>query len=299
MGLLNVIMESGIDFESIPLPKKSNVKSNSIELLKKYVKESSEARLDFFEFTKKYSLSTCAILELHDNEYVVSDCIGFDGISIIQTLSTADFWNGTIPSKNQWYRFSTSDSTITPFYQFLSFNLKEKVENIYIYFSAESSKILMICSIDEVDLTDDADLLEDFKLLKEEKPEEIDNSKIEISVDSVINKYSIDFEKAVKTFLALNLDNIDYLDYFKKIIYQVLWYQLNSYLNRHYYIYHTSESAFNFISFTKTQIEDKLFLQHLKKNLETILNDQADLVILHNLGTASSYSEITSFLKAE
>lgn len=299
MGLLNVINESGIDFETVPLPKKSNVKANSVELLKKYVKESAENRLDFFEFTKKYNLNICAILEMYKDSFVVSECIGFDGLTIISTLSTPDFWNGTIPSKNQWYKFSTSDNTITPFYQFLSFELKEKIENIYIYFST-NNKILVLCSDEEIDLSDDTYLLNDFNLLiTKDSCQEIDNTKIEIGIDTTITKYSIEFEKAVRTFLALNLKNLEMMEYFNKIFYQTIWYSFNKYFNRHYYIYQTSLTKLNFISLTKTEISDSLFLEHIKKNLKLILEDEVNLINLHNLGKASSYSEIAAFLKAE
>lgn len=298
MGLLNIIKESGIDFDSVPLPKKSNVKSNSVELLKKYVRESAVKRLDFYEFTKKYNLKICAILEAYKNNIVVSNCVGFDGITIISTLSTIDFWTGTIPSRNQWYKFSTSDNTIAPFYQFLSFNLKEKIENIYIYYT-DSDKILLLCSDTEIDLTDDKYLLDDFTHLVESEDKEIDNTKIEIDVDSTITKYSLEIEKAVKTFLALNLTNLEFLDYFKKIFYNAIFYELNNFLNRHYYIYHTEEVKFNFISLIKTDISDSLFIEHLKKNLAPLLDEEVNLLVLHNLGKASSYSEISSFLKAE
>lgn len=299
MGLLNVINESGIDFESVPLPKKSNVKSNSVELLKKYVKESSESRLDFFEFTKKYNLNICAVLEKYNDIYAVSECIGFDGLSIIQTISTPDFWNGTIPTKNQWYRFQTGDDTISPFYQFLSFDFKEQIDNIYIYYCEENDKILMICSHNETDLSNDAELLEDFRLLVKEPETEIENEKIEISIDSQIMKYSIEVEKAVKTFLALNLKNLNYMEYFKQVLYKEIWYDLQMFFNRHYYVYHTSAAKFNFISFTKTEISDASFLEHLKKNLAYILDEEVSLINFYNFGKASSYSEITSFLKAE
>ena len=234
MGVLKVINDSGIDFESVPLPKKSNVKSNSIELLKKYVKESSEARLTFVEFAKKYNLGMCAVLEQYNDKYMVSDSIGLDGFTVITTIATPDFWNGTIPSRNQWYKFSTSDNTITPFYQFLSFNMKERIENIYIYYT-DTNKILFLCSDNEIDLSNDKLLLDDFRfMLKIEDKKEIDNEKIEIELDTIINKYSIEFEKAVKTFLALNLENLEYLNYFKKVFHKIVWYTLNTYFNRFY-----------------------------------------------------------------
>ena len=125
MGLLQKLSDTGIEppaKEPQPVPDKPVVlkKSNSVGLLKKSLYASENRGLDFFEFTGKYNLEMCAILKNTDGEYRIQNCVGFDGESICLSVSTVDFWEGTINQANKGFSFNTDSSDALPFFQFFS-----------------------------------------------------------------------------------------------------------------------------------------------------------------------------------
>ena len=84
-------------------------KSNPEGLLKKTLSIlNKKTELDFFEFTKKYSLKFCAIFSRCENLFYISKSIGFDGKSITNSVSTQSFWSGTIDNEG-WHFFDKKD----------------------------------------------------------------------------------------------------------------------------------------------------------------------------------------------
>lgn len=85
----------------------------------------------FSDFSSSYGLSHCAVLTVVNGSFVITACTGLDASTISLSVSSPDFWNGTINSSD-FCTFLSSDGTIAPFYQLFSPEMKEKILGIHI-----------------------------------------------------------------------------------------------------------------------------------------------------------------------
>ena len=80
-----------------------------------------EKGMAFSDFVKKYKLKFCAVFEKNDNNFLIKNSIGFDGVSILSSLSTQDYWNGICSNFNELNIFSDDNRTLFPLLQLFSF----------------------------------------------------------------------------------------------------------------------------------------------------------------------------------
>ena len=116
-------------------------------LLQRSLSLSNAKSLNFLDFTRKFNLKVCGIYKKEDNKYFISNSIGYDGISIISSVASADFWDGTVTEKNKLVKISER-SKLFPFFQLFSFNLKDDISTLY-YYSTEDSTLIICLSDDE------------------------------------------------------------------------------------------------------------------------------------------------------
>ncbi len=206
MGLLQKLSENGLEppkKEVLPVEDKPVVlkKSNSVGLLKKSLMASEVHKLDFFEFTGKYNLEICALFKNQEGTYKISNCIGFDGESICLSVSTADFWDGTITQPHKLYSFSANSSEALPFFQFFSKALKEKIYSIQIIKTNDNS-ILLACNAEFKDTSTIFDELEITQNIQ------IDFNEGNAGVSqNYAASYTLDFSEALESFILSNSKN--------------------------------------------------------------------------------------------
>lgn len=80
---------------------------------------------DFHSFAEKVGVMRACILVPYGKRFFMQYEHGFDAISIFKSVSSTDFWNGTLPENNDWYTFN--GVALEPFYQLFS---KSVVENL-------------------------------------------------------------------------------------------------------------------------------------------------------------------------
>lgn len=165
-------------------------KSNSLGLLKRSESILNNIHeLDFFNFITKYKISSCALFHKSGDYYFIDNSIGFDGSSIITSFSSKSFWDGTISENNKLLAFCKKDNSISPFYQFLSEDLKEKTDIIYIL--KNEYKILFVCSNAEMNNIEGSNFINDFNIMQNyRKPSIINkNEGICLDVQNALEKY--------------------------------------------------------------------------------------------------------------
>ena len=86
--------------------------------------------LAFSDFINKHSLKSCAVLDQNNSYYYVKHSIGFDALSIISSVSTADFWDGICRESQTVYTFS--EKSLSPLLQLFSENLKYNLQELFI-----------------------------------------------------------------------------------------------------------------------------------------------------------------------
>lgn len=85
---------------------------------------------DYHNFSQRTSLTQSAVLVPFGKRFFMRYEHGFDAASIFKSVSSVDFWNGTIPQHQEWYTFT--DETLEPFYQLFSDEIVHKLTHIHI-----------------------------------------------------------------------------------------------------------------------------------------------------------------------
>lgn len=181
MGLLSRIA-AGVEITPSPADNASE-KNENLTL--------NETRFSFFEFTKKHSLKKAAVFAKNGVFYSFCASQGFDGDTILQSLSTVDFWEGTIKEDN-WNYFSREENNLNSMLQFFSNSLKNKINFCAVYF--HSDKILLLASEETLPSKEDLDSIsEDFALLDSFKNFDLDFTKESFQGEEI----KIDLSKAL------------------------------------------------------------------------------------------------------
>lgn len=80
---------------------------------------------DYHSFSKRTALKQSAVLVPFGRRFFMRYEHGFDAETIFKSISSVDFWNGTIPQNQQWHSFSGDE--LEPFYQLFS---KDCIHNL-------------------------------------------------------------------------------------------------------------------------------------------------------------------------
>lgn len=262
-------------------------------LLKKANLLTQEKGLAFSDFLKKYNDSVFAIFSKIDNFYFITNSIGFDGLSILSSYSTKDFWNGLIPNKNKIYNFDDDENSLNKLLQFFSFEMKDKISSISVY--STDTKIFMLCNIP---LTNE--FIHDISFINDDNSFDISNINNSFVSEYEVNKYSIDYSEAVESYAMQKTENKpDLCEHLKNALFNEISNRLVLFFNSPNYSARVNETINNFIIFSKNKYEDNLLLNHIILNLKDVIEDCSQLITLSYCGKAETYSEIQEFFKVE
>jgi len=260
-------------------------------LLQKANLLSQRKGLAFAEFIQKYNIKTCAIFTKINNEYFISQSVGFDGISICFSKSTSDFWNGLIPENNKIYNFSTAQKTLSSVLQFFSLKLKDEIDFADIYKTADN-KILLLCN---KELTDD--ITKSFKEIdvKQDYKRSFTEQMNAMAANLIVNKFSIDFEEAIEAFINENLKENQEIG--KAALANELQNRLFQSFNAPHFYKKTNSTNARIILSSTANMPEELLISHIITILKPVLDNNAALINIHNEGKCQSYSQITDFLQ--
>lgn len=85
---------------------------------------------DYHSFSKRTALKQSAVLVPFGRRFFMRYEHGFDVETIFKSISSVDFWNGTIPLNQQWHSFSGNE--LEPFYQLFSKDCIHNLTNLHI-----------------------------------------------------------------------------------------------------------------------------------------------------------------------
>lgn len=154
--------------------------------------------LAFFDFITKHKIKYCAFFKRFSLHYAITNSFGLDSESIINSLSTVDFWNGTIPCSNKVYKSSNQDGSINTFLQLFSAELKDQIKLISILKFEDNSIFLIINS----DITQD--MISDLKNLNLENYKRSEKNTLSKFLPEVeIKKYTVTFDSFIENYLKV------------------------------------------------------------------------------------------------
>ena len=85
-------------------------------------------------------LKHAALFQCIENKYVITHARGIDGETILTSISSFDFFSGTLLSSENWTCAKKETKSIEPFYQLLSQEYKESVNTICFLKLSDSEK---------------------------------------------------------------------------------------------------------------------------------------------------------------
>ena len=275
MGLLQKLSVNGLDTpkEVTPVEDKPVVqkKSNSVGLLKKSLLAGENRRLDFFEFTDKYNFDICAFLKAEEGSYRIYNCTGFDGESVCLSVSSEDFWDGTLSESNKLYSYKVSSSEALPFLQFFSAKLKEKISDINVLKTINNS-IVIICNKAPSNLNS---FISDIEAV--EKTETAFEAETKINPADFNQSFKIDFSEALESFIISNSKN-DVV--FTKVIVDELFYNLQKNFPEPSKLLYSPKGKFT-IYLKESDLPVELLYNHLRIETSFILGNHSELLVVN------------------
>jgi len=119
-------------------------------LLTKITNTEPEAKPCFSTFCKKYGFVHAGVFAIVDGMYVLVNAFALDADTIIKSVSSPDFWKGTLSSSSAWHTYSLQQETLLGFYQFFGNAFKAHMNAAH-YFSFTSNSQNYILGIFQLD----------------------------------------------------------------------------------------------------------------------------------------------------
>lgn len=100
-------------------------------LLTKITNTATEIKPCFSTFCKKYGFVHAGVFSIVDGMYILTKAFALDAETIFHSVSTPDFWKGSIQSSSCWHTFSSRQENLTGFYQFFSNDFKTRLSSVH------------------------------------------------------------------------------------------------------------------------------------------------------------------------
>jgi len=158
--------------------------------------------LAFFDFIAKHKIQYCAFFKPHNQEYLAYRTFGLDAESILMSVSSLDFWNGTIPNAKTVYCFNRTENTINSILQFFSAPLKDKLEKISVYRTSDNTLFIL----GNAELS--KDIINDLNIIKFVDTDIKTKAKL-FALSTAVKSYKITFSDFINNFLQLKNKRTD------------------------------------------------------------------------------------------
>ena len=266
-------------------------------LLSKAANVGSQKKLSFAEFFFSHKIKTAAVFQKKENEYFITNSIGFDGLSIISSKSTQDFWNGIYKESNGVKKFSSKDGSISPLLQFFSFSMTENLSELSLYKFSED-KIFLLCN-EEITDSIKKDLKSIDRFFSVPKCENL-NSFIKQETKCV--SCTIDFEEAIESFFKLNLKDKSNTEIYKNAVFNEMANRIISFTNIdacRILNEKKSNSKIKAVFITNENTPFSLIMVQLIMNLRFVLMECAELTEILQEDECKTFLQLKSFLEED
>ena len=251
----------------------------------------NEKGMAFSDFVKKYKLKFCAVFEKNDNYFLIKNSIGFDGVSILSSLSTQDYWNGICSNLNELNIFSDDNRTLFPLLQLFSFAQKDDIKTIAIY-RFSPNKIFMLCNQDFP-----KECINDLLTVNDSK-ESINFISLNrlITRESKVLKMTIDFQEAVESFLQAQVKDKEKAALFMPSLCKEISNRFLCYFSKDVSSCISNNSVKTIFVVTKDLTQEHL-VNHIILNLSSVIGKYSEIINFSLDGTANSIPEIKEYLQ--
>lgn len=266
-------------------------------LLKTNAFSNGQVYNSFFEFCKKYKFAHCAILKYIENNFIISHCIGIDAKSIAASVSSRDFWEGTIGTDVIEISFGKIENSLAPFYQFFSNPMKEKICGIH-FIRISRDAIFM-----KVDTAQYEDFFSSAETLKNELKQFVTSETVPVFPNK---QYSFSNNEAQLLLLSMKIAIDDALELHEKnsalsvcafnALYDELYGMTEKSLQAPNAAVKKASGEIKLIIYSHDIFDEQLFRSHIARHFASILGPAAKSLVILKIGTAHSTNEIIQFI---
>lgn len=262
----------------------------------------------FSDWAAKYSITHAAIFSKVNNFYYISNSLNIDARTITLSVSTADFWSGSIDfNDNKIHCYSKSDGTLGRFFQFFREDLRHDVDELYFlpYTYKGNTNILMILKKQEEELTVPQvteQLLNELAVINSDaaKKDESHYSEVLSNIDESLqaNLFILSYKLSLDSlFNGIDISQPEIKDLIIKSITKVLCEKLTILFSAPNCVSNDTNNEFKIVFLTKEEVDDKLLLAHIKSCLSNFLGEKsADSLVLLIAGVTKSEKGAVTFL---
>lgn len=299
MGLLSRIeTKSPVSSETEPKKKVSERKTG---LLARANKSKSISLSSFQDWAKANRFDHCGIFEIVHGMMIITHAFGMDAATIASSVSSKDFWDGTVSEFEQPVNYSKNDQDFYNFLQFFSFDLKNSIYHISFYKFVLNGNPAIFMAYN----TEDDKIIELDSSIKNtivtKKSECLLESKKEIQKNLNINSarfFSINISEYVNSSIkSIQLPEKTIYDAVTEAVYEEIYDLLKRAFAKPNLIYTENFSRFNLSLFINSEIEDDILQSHTNLLLSSILPNLPSEIALTNCGQSQDADKIIDFLK--
>lgn len=266
----------------------------------------------FKNFCTEVGLQKVVVLIPHENTYKAIFSYGVESASREESISTFDFWNGTL-KENQWYSFSGED--LCPFYQLFADNDVHLLKHLHIkrFEIAENVYSIILILEDSVNSFIDLETVEiilpnlkeyllsfvefsnDGILFKKNE----DLSEIKDKVSSEIAKFNMGFLHSISLqpiFRELQ-DSVSFDDFYH--IFSFIYHLVLSEKSENEIWYFTEELEIRNVNFAQTEFDLNEFTNKLNSKIKNIFSIENPELEIRYEGNSLEENEIFDFLFME
>jgi hypothetical protein len=278
--------------------KKTGLLARTTQLVSKPVFSS------FSDFGRKYHIPHCALLSVENGSFVMTHCYGIDARTVAASVSSRNFWDGTIGSSNTFCSYKKQDTKFTAFYQFFSGFFRESLQGLHIL-RISNDCIFLAADIEQyaeptVPAYELKNILLNFLL-------SYDTAKKESLPDMRTGFSNCDaFLLLLSVKIAINnairnadISDTTLYDSIFKTIYTELFSLLEKHLSLPDFCMQSENGEIKIIIFSKKHFDDALLQYHIMRCFTPVLGSSADSVILLKAGTTSETEDACSFMLEE
>lgn len=292
MGLLSHIINAN---------KQSTQKSEGL-LVKANALTSIQARnVSLYDFAKKHNMRHCALYSRIDDddsdEIIITDCLGLDAGTVIKSVSSVDFWRGTLEEPFQLITYSGSGCN--QFFQFFSEDIAHKISKLFFIRSTDDT-VFMACEFDgeqidlpsandvnKIMLTRQADFIvaEDFSSgFKKGNYANLLLISVKFATDNVISNIGISLSDNERNIIS-------------RAIYSMIVSEISHSLSSTDKICYDGNGEIKVVMFARDKIDDYLLQFHLSSSLEKLIGSEAQSVEVMLFDSVTTSQDIELFLQ--
>lgn len=293
MGLLSRINNSSAAAVKTDIPVKP---ASETGLLARAAQSSKSITYSSFqEWAKSKGFSHCGVFTLVHGMMVITQSYGLDSQTIANSVSSRDFWKGTLSSKAV-LNYSKNDNELYNFLQFFSFELKSSIYHIsFLKFNNNSDfSVLMVYNTEaekEINLSEVT-----ASSLKYGSNFNIDSSKLNKDFQPYY-LYSITFESLVNNAIkSIQLPEANITNAAVKCINEEIYDLIKSAFPAPNLVSLGHNGKVN-LALTSKILDESLMQYHINLLLKETLNNPSQLPFINNFGTEDNFENLIKFLE--